>query len=167
MSTKKRNNWIRRTIIVILSIIVVVMSITSFTNAWYMFNKVSSGNTIQTGAFSSNIFAFDEDKELVMDEFDSSKPLDLNKYPLFTEKDFTDNIENEACTGDSSTWGEGCVNGVPSYGNINGNVITKYIKIINTSPINIEYDVDFHLVGDQKIAGAFEYRVTPSPVNYE
>jgi hypothetical protein len=167
MTTKRKHGLIRKSAIVILSVIIVVISITSFTNAWYMFNKVSTGNTIQTGSFSSNIYAFDEDRQLIMDEYDSSKPLDLNNYPLFTEKDFTDNIENEACTGDSSTWGEGCENGVPSYGNINGNVITKYIKIINTSPINIEYDVDFRLVGDQKIAGAFEYRVTPSAVNYE
>lgn len=167
INKKKTYGYLRLIAIVVLTVLVVVASITSFTHAWYLFNKTSEGNTIQTGQFSSNIYAFDEDKLLVMDPYDSSKPLDLNNYPLFNEEDFSDNIENESCTGDSSTWGEGCVNGVPSYGNINGNSITKYIKIINTSPINIEYDLSFHLIGDQKIAGAFEYRITPSLVNCE
>ena len=130
MAIKKKNlSALRHFITAFLSLLVVVVSITSFTHAWYLFNKTSTGNTIQTGDFSSNIYAFDENKQLIMDEYDNTKPLDLNTKPLFTEKDFSDNIENESCTGDSSTWGEGCVNGVPSYGNINGNVITKYIKI--------------------------------------
>lgn len=168
MAIKKKNlSALRHFITAFLSLLVVVVSITSFTHAWYLFNKTSSGNTIQTGSFSSNIYAFDENKNLVTDPYDTSKPLDLNSYPLFTEKDFSDNIENENCTGDSSTWGEGCENGVPSYGNINGSIITKYIKIVNTSPINIEYSINFHLIGDQKIAGAFEYRITPSSVNQE
>ena len=62
MATKKKLfKRFRIMVICMLTIALVATSITSFTHAWYMFNKTSEGNTIQTGSFSSNVYAFDED----------------------------------------------------------------------------------------------------------